>query len=70
MSVTETWLDNNILSSEVEPAGFSAYRVDRDSTITGKARGGGVCLLIRDEWCRAVVVKLNQVQNSSFLFKH
>lgn len=57
LAITETWLDSNIVSSEVEPSGFSAFRTDRDPNVTGKARGGGVCLLIRDEWCRAVVVR-------------
>lgn len=57
VAITETWLDSNITSSEVEPLGFSLFRTDRDPTITGKTRGGGVCLLIRDEWCRTVVVR-------------
>ncbi len=55
--ITETWLDSNIASSEVEPSGFSLFRTHRDSNINGKARGGSVCLLVRDEWCRAVVVR-------------
>lgn len=57
LAITETWLDNNIESSVVEPSGFSAFRTDRDPIITEKVRGGGVCLLIRDEWCRAVVIR-------------
>ena len=57
MAIIETRLDNNITSSEVGPLGFSVFRTDRDPAITGKTRGGGVCLLIRDEWCRTVVVR-------------
>ncbi|KAJ8339370.1 hypothetical protein SKAU_G00361560 [Synaphobranchus kaupii] len=57
LAITETWLDSNIASSDVEPSGFSAFRTDRDPNFTGKTRGGGVCLLVRDEWCRAVVVR-------------
>ncbi|KAK0136693.1 hypothetical protein N1851_027140 [Merluccius polli] len=30
MAITETWLDNNITSSEVGPLGFSVFRTDRD----------------------------------------
>lgn len=57
MAITETWLDSGITSSEVGPLGFSVFRTDRDTTITKKTRGGGVCLLIRDEWCCTVVVR-------------
>ncbi|XP_061119365.1 peptide methionine sulfoxide reductase MsrA-like [Conger conger] len=52
MAITETWLDSQAPSSQAEPAGFTAYRMDRDSSVTGKSRGGGVCLLIRDECLR------------------
>ncbi|KAJ8333622.1 hypothetical protein SKAU_G00416300 [Synaphobranchus kaupii] len=37
LAITETWLDNNIKSSVVEPSGFSAFRTDRDPIITEKA---------------------------------
>ncbi|KAI4811350.1 hypothetical protein KUCAC02_014260 [Chaenocephalus aceratus] len=37
-AITETWLDNNIESSVVEPSGFSAFRPDRDPTITEMGR--------------------------------
>jgi hypothetical protein len=59
LAITETWLDSNIPSTEVEPDGFTAYRMDHDQGITGKSRGGGVSLLIRDDWCRSesVVVR-------------
>lgn len=57
VAITETWLDSNITSSEVEPLGLSLFRTDQDPIITGKTRGGGVCLLIRDEWCCTVVVR-------------
>ena len=57
LAITETWLDKNIESSAMEPTGFSAFRTDRDPDITAKSRGGGVCLLIRDEWCGSVTVR-------------
>lgn len=57
LAITETWLNESIPSSEFEPTGFTVYRSDRDSEITAKSRGGGVCFLIRDNWCRQVVVR-------------
>lgn len=57
LAITETWLESNITNSEVGPPGFSVLWTDRDPSITRKTRGGGVCLLIRDEWCRTVVVR-------------
>ncbi|KAM4537132.1 uncharacterized protein PAE49_021521 [Odontesthes bonariensis] len=57
LAITETWLDSNVSDSEVGPRGFSVLRTDRDPSTTGKIRGGGVCLLIRDEWCKTVVVR-------------
>lgn len=57
LAITETWLDENIPSSDVEPSGYSVFRMDRDPDITGKFRGGGVCLLVRDEWCGSVLVR-------------
>lgn len=45
------------MSSKVEPSGFESFRTDRDFNITGMTRGGGVCLLVRDEWCRAVTMR-------------
>lgn len=57
LAITETWLDSNVANNEVEPVGFSSFRTDRDPDITGKTRGGGVCVLVRDDWCRAVKVR-------------
>ncbi|KAK7882814.1 hypothetical protein WMY93_028988 [Mugilogobius chulae] len=57
LAITETWLDENIPSANVEPYGFTAFRLDRDPVVTGKSRGGGVCLLVRNEWCGSVVVR-------------
>lgn len=57
LAITETWLNESTPSREVEPTGFTVYRTDRDSDITAKSRGGEVCFLIRDNWCRQVVVR-------------
>ena len=48
LEITETWLDSNFPSSEVEPGGFTTYRIDCDPGITGKLRGGGMSLLFWD----------------------
>lgn len=59
LAITETWLDNNIPSNEVEPTGYTLYRADRDLEITGNSRGGRVGLFIQDDWCwrESVVVR-------------
>lgn len=57
LAITETWLDSNIISSEVEPSGFLAFKTDQDAKSSGKACRGQ---LIRDEWCQAVLVREQQ----------
>ena len=42
VTVTETWLNNQILNNEILPTNFVIYRKDRDS------RGGGVLLAIHE----------------------
>lgn len=46
-AITETWLTENVLSSELFPKGFNVYRRDRSSTCPD-TRGGGVLLAIDD----------------------
>ncbi|XP_071944816.1 uncharacterized protein [Antedon mediterranea] len=36
------------------PQNFGMYRQDRDSEAVGKSRGGGVCLLVNQNWCKDV----------------
>ena len=43
VAVTETWLNDNILDSEILSHGYSIYRHDRDSS----KRGGGVLLAVK-----------------------
>ncbi|KAI2645831.1 Phenoloxidase subunit 1 [Labeo rohita] len=40
---TETWLNNNIPDSAIRIHGLSCYRVDRDTALSGKTHGGGLC---------------------------
>ena len=49
---TETWLCNKIGNDSVVLDGFGTpFRTDRDSTVTGKQQGGGVCLYVNQNWC-------------------
>ena len=45
-SFCETWLRPSHPDSAVQPDGFSLFRQDRDSKITGKSQGGGVCVCV------------------------
>ncbi|RXN13035.1 Transposon Ty3-I Gag-Pol poly [Labeo rohita] len=40
-----------IPDSAIELTGFSVHRSDRTKELTGKSRGGGVCLFINNSWC-------------------
>ena len=53
---TETWLNDNIPDSAVQLEQLACYRADRAIVKGGKSRGGGICVYIRDEWCRDTVV--------------
>ncbi|KAM9828286.1 uncharacterized protein ACBT44_021775 isoform 1-T1 [Syngnathus typhle] len=53
---TETWLTVNIPDSAVHLERLACYRAGRAIVKGGKSRGGGICVYIRDEWCRDSVV--------------
>ncbi|XP_068506162.1 uncharacterized protein [Syngnathus scovelli] len=53
---TETWLSDNIPDSAVHLERLACYRADRAIVRGGKSRGGGICVYIREEWCRDSVV--------------
>ena len=53
---TETWLNDNIPDSAVQLEQLTCYRADRALVNGGKTRDGGVCVYIRDAWCRDAVV--------------
>ncbi len=53
---TETWLNNNIPDSAIQLNRLTCYRADRDTTLSGKSRGGGLCLYINKEWCNNAAV--------------
>ncbi len=63
-----TWLNNtwlNIPDSAIQLHGLTCYQVDRDSSLSGKAHRGGLCVYINKEWCinAAVVSKFYQHVN-------
>ncbi len=54
--VTETWLNDTIPDSAIQLHGLTCYRADRDSSLSGKTRGGGLCVYVNKEWCNNAVV--------------
>uniref|UniRef100_A0AAV2IZI4 Uncharacterized protein n=1 Tax=Knipowitschia caucasica TaxID=637954 RepID=A0AAV2IZI4_KNICA len=55
---TESWLTDTDRDEDLSVRGFGApYRLDRDQEITGKSRGGGVCLYVNERYCKTVVVR-------------
>lgn len=58
LAFTETWLTGSDNSDSMYIDGFgSPVRLDRDTELTGKHHGGGVCLHINPRWCKTVVVR-------------
>ncbi|KAG7501340.1 RNA-directed DNA polymerase from transposon BS [Solea senegalensis] len=53
---TETWLCGLIPDSALQLAGFQLYRADRDTELSGKTKGGGICFYINSGWCNDVTV--------------
>ena len=52
---TETWLNDNITDA-IQLDGLALFRADRSAALTGKTRGGGVCVYINTEWCKNSVL--------------
>ncbi len=46
-----TWMSAMVPDSAIELTGFSVHRSDRTKELTGKSRGGGVCLYMNNSWC-------------------
>ncbi|KAK0131206.1 putative RNA-directed DNA polymerase from transposon BS [Merluccius polli] len=53
---TETWLSGLIPDSALHLAGFQLCRADRDTELSGKTKGGGICFYINSGWCNNVTV--------------
>ena len=58
MCFTETWLHDKIPDPTLN--GFSLTRADRDNVITGKSKGGGVCVYFNNEWCHPANVTVKE----------
>ncbi|KAL0160672.1 hypothetical protein M9458_044397, partial [Cirrhinus mrigala] len=56
---TETWLNDKTPDSAIQLHGLTCCRAERDSSLSGKTHGGGLCVYINKEWCNnaAVVTK-------------
>ena len=52
---SETWLKEAHADPDIP--GFSVFRGDRSAPITGKSRGGGVCVFVNNRWCTNTTVK-------------
>ncbi len=66
---TETWLNDNIPDSAIQLNRLTSYRADRDSSLSGKTRGGGLCVYINKEWCNnAAVVSKHCSSLVEFMF--
>ncbi|KAK0144347.1 RNA-directed DNA polymerase from mobile element jockey [Merluccius polli] len=52
----ETWLSGLIPDSALHLAGFQLCRADRDTELSGKTKGGGICFYINSGWCNDVTV--------------
>ncbi|KAK0149989.1 hypothetical protein N1851_009222 [Merluccius polli] len=53
---TETWLSGLIPDSALHLAGFQLCRADRDTELSSKTKGGGICFYINSGWCNDVTV--------------
>ena len=58
MCLTETWLHDKIPDPTLDR--FSLICADRDNDITGKSKGGGVCVYFNNEWCHPANVTVKE----------
>ena len=53
---TETWLCERIPESALQLPGFQLIRADRNTELSGKTKGGGICFYLNVGWCTDVTV--------------
>lgn len=53
LAFTEKWLEPNMPECGVTPDGFTIYHQDR-TAVSGKTRGGGVCLMVNSLWATEI----------------
>ena len=56
MCFTETWLHQDIEDYLIEIDSYLCIRSDRTLN-SGKTRGGGICLFIKEAWCKNISVR-------------
>uniref|UniRef100_A0A8D8Z7Y4 Endonuclease/exonuclease/phosphatase domain-containing protein n=1 Tax=Cacopsylla melanoneura TaxID=428564 RepID=A0A8D8Z7Y4_9HEMI len=49
IAITESWLKDGIFDAEVIDSRYQVFRLDRDPSITGKKRGGGLLMALKTE---------------------
>src|SRR3989442_888635 len=49
LGISESWMHEGIGDAEISITGFTVFRRDRDVGFTGKQRGGGVLMYVRDK---------------------
>ncbi|XP_073720820.1 uncharacterized protein [Misgurnus anguillicaudatus] len=47
----ETWLGKRTPDEAITPDGYTAFREDRSAVDSGKTRGGGTAVLVKQTWC-------------------
>jgi hypothetical protein len=58
MAFTETWLTDRDKDGDLSIDGFGdPIRLDRETEVTGKTQGGGVCFYVNKQYCSAVTVR-------------
>ena len=58
MAFTESWLTEQDSDTDLSIDGFGVpFRQDRDAEVTGKSRGGGVCIYVNKRYCSSVTVR-------------
>ena len=65
LAVTETWLNSNILDSQIALDDYITVRLDRDGITTGKTIAGGLVLYINKHWCNSY--KIINTHSSQYL---
>ncbi|XP_047459459.1 NACHT, LRR and PYD domains-containing protein 12-like [Mugil cephalus] len=71
MCFTETWLHEKIPDSNVAIPGFQTVRTVRDTTATGKKKGGGLVsprhVSVKEQWCGENHLQLNVTKTKEML---
>src|SRR3989442_15718191 len=48
LGISESWMHEGIGDAKISIPGFAVFRRDRDVGLSGKQRGGGVLMYVRD----------------------